>query len=97
MDGKGPFQRRWRPRLSSSRFPASRVLAGGGGTAVRPSATSAVGPASPQRVGVSTGESDRLLLSPSVCENGWRCCLINRDRKMPTDYIRNGVLYVTEK
>ncbi|KAI1239414.1 hypothetical protein IHE44_0012535 [Lamprotornis superbus] len=32
----------------------------------------------------------------SVCENGWRCCLINRDRKMPTDYIRNGVLYVTE-
>lgn len=33
----------------------------------------------------------------SVCENGWRCCLINRDRKMPTDYIRNGVLYVTEK
>ncbi|RMC10309.1 hypothetical protein DUI87_13111 [Hirundo rustica rustica] len=31
-----------------------------------------------------------------VCENGWRCCLINRDRKMPTDYIRNGVLYVTE-
>ena len=34
---------------------------------------------------------------PPVCENGWRCCLINRDRKMPTDYIRNGVLYVTEK
>uniref|UniRef100_A0A8D3CAQ1 GRAM domain containing 4 n=1 Tax=Scophthalmus maximus TaxID=52904 RepID=A0A8D3CAQ1_SCOMX len=32
----------------------------------------------------------------AVCENGWRCCLINRDRKMPTDYIRNGVLYVTE-
>uniref|UniRef100_A0A8C1S453 GRAM domain containing 4a n=1 Tax=Cyprinus carpio TaxID=7962 RepID=A0A8C1S453_CYPCA len=31
-----------------------------------------------------------------VCENGWRCCLINRDRKMPTDYIRNGMLYVTE-
>ncbi|CAG5958624.1 unnamed protein product [Menidia menidia] len=31
-----------------------------------------------------------------VCENGWRCCLINRDRKTPTDYIRNGVLYVTE-
>uniref|UniRef100_W5NGM5 GRAM domain containing 4 n=1 Tax=Lepisosteus oculatus TaxID=7918 RepID=W5NGM5_LEPOC len=31
-----------------------------------------------------------------ACENGWRCCLINRDRKMPTDYIRNGVLYVTE-
>ena len=36
-------------------------------------------------------------LSPLVCENGWRCCLINRDRKMPTDYLRNGVLYVTEK
>ncbi|KAJ3612137.1 hypothetical protein NHX12_020414 [Muraenolepis orangiensis] len=34
-------------------------------------------------------ESDRPL---AVCENGWRCCLINRDRKMPTDYIRNGVL-----
>lgn len=34
---------------------------------------------------------------PLVCEHGWRCCLINRDRKMPTDYIRNGVLYVTEK
>uniref|UniRef100_A0A8D0ALQ4 GRAM domain containing 4 n=1 Tax=Sander lucioperca TaxID=283035 RepID=A0A8D0ALQ4_SANLU len=33
----------------------------------------------------------------AVCENGWRCCLINRDRKMPTDYIRNGMLYVTEK
>ncbi|XP_066543307.1 GRAM domain-containing protein 4 isoform X2 [Amia ocellicauda] len=32
----------------------------------------------------------------AACENGWRCCLINRDRKMPTDYIRNGVLYVTE-
>ncbi|KAM6985964.1 GRAM domain-containing protein 4 isoform 2-T2 [Aplochiton taeniatus] len=32
----------------------------------------------------------------AVCENGWRCCLINRDRKMPTDYIRNGILYVTE-
>uniref|UniRef100_A0A3Q3VKW9 GRAM domain-containing protein n=1 Tax=Mola mola TaxID=94237 RepID=A0A3Q3VKW9_MOLML len=32
----------------------------------------------------------------AVCENGWRCCLINRDRKTPTDYIRNGVLYVTE-
>ncbi|XP_054632501.1 GRAM domain-containing protein 4-like isoform X1 [Dunckerocampus dactyliophorus] len=31
-----------------------------------------------------------------VCENGWRCCLINRDRKTPADYIRNGVLYVTE-
>ncbi|XP_037836607.1 GRAM domain-containing protein 4 isoform X2 [Kryptolebias marmoratus] len=31
-----------------------------------------------------------------VCENGWRCCLINRDKKTPTDYIRNGVLYVTE-
>nr|XP_020456945.1 GRAM domain-containing protein 4-like isoform X1 [Monopterus albus] len=38
-------------------------------------------------------ESERPL---ALCENGWRCCLINRDRKMPTDYIRNGVLYVTE-
>ncbi|KAM6419397.1 GRAM domain-containing protein 4 isoform 2-T2 [Pluvialis apricaria] len=38
-------------------------------------------------------ENERPL---AVCENGWRCCLINRDRKMPTDYIRNGVLYVTE-
>lgn len=38
-------------------------------------------------------ESERPL---AVCENGWRCCLINRDRKMPTDYIRNGVLYVSE-
>ncbi|XP_040928451.1 GRAM domain-containing protein 4 isoform X5 [Betta splendens] len=38
-------------------------------------------------------ESERPL---AVCENGWRCCLINRDRKMPTDYIRNGMLYVTE-
>lgn len=38
-------------------------------------------------------ESERPL---PVCENGWRCCLINRDRKTPTDYIRNGVLYVTE-
>nr|XP_015812157.2 GRAM domain-containing protein 4 isoform X1 [Nothobranchius furzeri] len=41
----------------------------------------------------SLSESERPL---AVCENGWRCCLINRDRKMPTDYIRNGVLYVTE-
>ncbi|KAM9753873.1 GRAM domain-containing protein 4-like [Menidia menidia] len=41
----------------------------------------------------SLPESERPL---SVCENGWRCCLINRDRKTPTDYIRNGVLYVTE-
>ncbi|KAM9376801.1 GRAM domain-containing protein 4-like [Pholidichthys leucotaenia] len=32
----------------------------------------------------------------TVCENGWRCCLINRDRKTPTEYIRNGYLYVTE-
>ncbi|XP_061679938.1 GRAM domain-containing protein 4-like [Syngnathoides biaculeatus] len=31
-----------------------------------------------------------------VCENGWRCCLINRDKKTPADYIRNGVLYVTD-
>ncbi|XP_039988361.1 GRAM domain-containing protein 4-like isoform X2 [Xiphias gladius] len=38
-------------------------------------------------------ESERPL---TVCEHGWRCCLINRDRKTPTDYIRNGVLYVTE-
>ncbi|KAG5274129.1 hypothetical protein AALO_G00159490 [Alosa alosa] len=38
-------------------------------------------------------ETERPL---QVCDNGWRCCLINRDRKMPTDYIRNGVLYVTE-
>uniref|UniRef100_A0A8C6UYC3 GRAM domain containing 4a n=1 Tax=Neogobius melanostomus TaxID=47308 RepID=A0A8C6UYC3_9GOBI len=38
-------------------------------------------------------ESERPL---AVCENGWRCCLINRDRKMPTDYIRNGMLYVSE-
>nr|XP_023685995.1 GRAM domain-containing protein 4 isoform X1 [Paramormyrops kingsleyae] len=38
-------------------------------------------------------ENERPL---PVCENGWRCCLINRDKKMPTDYIRNGVLYVTE-
>ncbi|XP_074921076.1 GRAM domain-containing protein 4 isoform X3 [Chelonoidis abingdonii] len=38
-------------------------------------------------------ENERPL---AVCENGWRCCLINRDKKMPTDYIRNGVLYVTE-
>ncbi|KAI1888449.1 hypothetical protein AGOR_G00185250 [Albula goreensis] len=38
-------------------------------------------------------ENERPL---AVCENGWRCCLINRDRKMPTDYIRNGMLYVTE-
>ncbi|XP_041705663.1 GRAM domain-containing protein 4 isoform X2 [Coregonus clupeaformis] len=38
-------------------------------------------------------ENERPL---AVCENGWRCCLINRDRKSPTDYIRNGVLFVTE-
>ncbi|CAF98378.1 unnamed protein product, partial [Tetraodon nigroviridis] len=38
-------------------------------------------------------ENERPL---AVCENGWRCCLINRDRRTPTDYIRNGVLYVTE-
>ncbi|KAF6719085.1 GRAM domain-containing protein 4 [Oryzias melastigma] len=38
-------------------------------------------------------ESERPL---AVCENGWRCYLINRDRKSPTDYIRHGVLYLTE-
>ncbi|XP_063783184.1 GRAM domain-containing protein 4 isoform X2 [Pseudophryne corroboree] len=38
-------------------------------------------------------ETERPL---PACDTGWRCCLINRDRKMPTDYIRNGVLYVTE-
>lgn len=32
----------------------------------------------------------------SAFENGWRCCLINRDKKTPTDYIRNGVLFITE-
>ncbi|XP_057693851.1 GRAM domain-containing protein 4-like [Corythoichthys intestinalis] len=31
----------------------------------------------------------------AVCVNGWRCCLINRGKKTPADYIRNGVLYVT--
>ncbi|XP_007568540.1 PREDICTED: GRAM domain-containing protein 4-like isoform X2 [Poecilia mexicana] len=41
----------------------------------------------------SLPESERPL---PVCENGWRCCLINRDKKTPTDYIRHGVLYVTE-
>ncbi|KAM9529479.1 GRAM domain-containing protein 4-like isoform 1-T1 [Salvelinus alpinus] len=41
----------------------------------------------------SLSEDERPL---AVCENGWRCCLINRDRKSPTDYIRNGVLFVTE-
>ncbi|XP_072255139.1 GRAM domain-containing protein 4 [Pyxicephalus adspersus] len=41
----------------------------------------------------SLAETERPL---PACENGWRCCLINRDRKMPTDYIRNGILYVTE-
>ncbi|XP_068585004.1 GRAM domain-containing protein 4-like [Cebidichthys violaceus] len=41
----------------------------------------------------SLPESERPL---TVCDNGWRCCLINRDRKTPTDYIRNGYLYVTE-
>uniref|UniRef100_A0A8C8JCF4 GRAM domain-containing protein 4-like n=1 Tax=Oncorhynchus tshawytscha TaxID=74940 RepID=A0A8C8JCF4_ONCTS len=38
----------------------------------------------------NVSENERPL---PVCENGWRCCLINRDRKMPTDYIRNGMLY----
>uniref|UniRef100_A0AAQ6A7E5 GRAM domain-containing protein n=1 Tax=Amphiprion ocellaris TaxID=80972 RepID=A0AAQ6A7E5_AMPOC len=41
----------------------------------------------------STSNQHRL---DQLCENGWRCCLINRDRRTPTDYIRNGVLYVTE-
>uniref|UniRef100_A0A8C2WXZ7 GRAM domain containing 4 n=1 Tax=Cyclopterus lumpus TaxID=8103 RepID=A0A8C2WXZ7_CYCLU len=41
----------------------------------------------------SLPESERPL---TVCEGGWRCCLINRDKKTPTDYIRNGYLYVTE-
>uniref|UniRef100_A0A674DYX0 GRAM domain containing 4 n=1 Tax=Salmo trutta TaxID=8032 RepID=A0A674DYX0_SALTR len=41
----------------------------------------------------NVSENERPL---PVCDNGWRCCLINRDRKMPTDYIRNGMLYVTE-
>lgn len=38
-------------------------------------------------------ETERPLLA---CESGWRCCLINRDKKTPTDYIRNGVLFITE-
>ncbi|XP_072291510.1 GRAM domain-containing protein 4-like isoform X2 [Eucyclogobius newberryi] len=38
-------------------------------------------------------ETERPL---TACENGWRCCLINRDKKTPTDYIRNGVLFITE-
>ncbi|CAK6981927.1 GRAM domain-containing protein 4-like [Scomber scombrus] len=38
-------------------------------------------------------EDERPL---TVCENGWRCCLINRDKRTPSDYIRNGVLYITE-
>ncbi|XP_077424467.1 GRAM domain-containing protein 4-like isoform X2 [Vanacampus margaritifer] len=38
-------------------------------------------------------ESERPL---AVCEGGWRCCLINRDKKTPADYIRNGVLYITD-
>nr|XP_043892162.1 GRAM domain-containing protein 4-like isoform X1 [Solea senegalensis]XP_043892163.1 GRAM domain-containing protein 4-like isoform X1 [Solea senegalensis] len=38
-------------------------------------------------------ESERPL---TTCENGWRCCLINRDRKTLAEYIRNGVLYITE-
>ncbi|XP_051916579.1 GRAM domain-containing protein 4-like [Hippocampus zosterae] len=38
-------------------------------------------------------ESERPL---AVCDGGWRCCLINRDKKTPADYIRNGVLYVTD-
>ncbi|XP_017667053.1 PREDICTED: GRAM domain-containing protein 4 [Lepidothrix coronata] len=38
-------------------------------------------------------ENERPL---TASENGWRCCLINRDKKMPTDYIRHGILYVTE-
>lgn len=38
-----------------------------------------------------------VLLLLVTAENGWRCCLINRDRKTPTDYIRNGILYITEK
>ncbi|XP_062928645.1 GRAM domain-containing protein 4 isoform X1 [Mobula hypostoma] len=41
----------------------------------------------------SLAENERPL---PVCENGWRCCLINRDKKIPTDYIRHGFLYVTE-
>uniref|UniRef100_A0A8C6TFL6 GRAM domain containing 4b n=1 Tax=Neogobius melanostomus TaxID=47308 RepID=A0A8C6TFL6_9GOBI len=39
------------------------------------------------------GPSTRCSTS---CDNGWRCCLINRDKKTPTDYIRNGVLFITE-
>lgn len=32
----------------------------------------------------------------AACENGWRCYLINRDKKTPTDYIRTGALFITE-
>ncbi|XP_075996209.1 GRAM domain-containing protein 4-like [Genypterus blacodes] len=41
----------------------------------------------------SLPETERPL---AACENGWRCCLINRERKTPTDYLRNGFLYITE-
>lgn len=70
--------------------PPSRARRSLGGSAGGAGGTSGAG--GPAGVGGSRGG-----LVPSVCESGWRCCLINRDRKMPTDYIRNGVLYVTEK
>ncbi|XP_061578242.1 GRAM domain-containing protein 4-like isoform X2 [Cololabis saira] len=41
----------------------------------------------------SLPESERPLAG---CEGGWRCCLINRDRRTPKEYIRHGILYATE-
>lgn len=69
----------------------NRAPSGGWGNSLQPLQTLNWGR---QRLQI---ESEVFLFSVLVCENGWRCCLINRDRKMPTDYIRNGVLYVTEK
>ncbi|XP_078466847.1 GRAM domain-containing protein 4 [Lampetra planeri] len=40
----------------------------------------------------SLPDSERPL---PVCEGGWRCCLIQRDRRISSDYIRSGFLYVT--
>nr|XP_032822305.1 GRAM domain-containing protein 4 isoform X1 [Petromyzon marinus] len=41
----------------------------------------------------SLPDSERPL---PVCEGGWRCCLIQRDRRISSDYIRSGFLYVTQ-
>ncbi|KAM9814792.1 GRAM domain-containing protein 4-like isoform 2-T2 [Syngnathus typhle] len=74
---------------SGRRVPAGGDDGGGGGGASRSYSTKR----GAFHEVFNLPESERPL---AVCESGWRCCLINRDKKTPADYLRNGVLFVTD-